>query len=188
MSFKTRRFIPRLVALDDRCLPTVTAGIVPGTTILQITGDDTANTIQISDNATTITVTGDGVTQTFDATLVSSIVVNALAGDDVVQFNLSGAQATTLLVTADLGKGADTFTTNLDAQISGSGTNVGISCNGDGGGDSLVFNATAATTVAVGANLSVSLSGQAGHDSIAFNYDPSLLVNGNVTLTKDQRH
>jgi hypothetical protein len=190
MSSKTRRFIPRLVALDDRSLPSVSAGIVPGTTILQITGDDNANNIQITDDATmgVITVTGDGVSQTFDATAVESIVVNALGGDDVVEYDLTGPLATTRLVSVDLGKGTDTFTANVDAQISGAGTNLGISATGDHGGDTLIFNASSATTVDTNSGLSVDFSGNAGHDSIAFNFDPSLLVNGNVTLTKDQRH
>jgi hypothetical protein len=178
------------VALDDRCLPTVTAGIVPGTTILQITGDDTANTVQITDDASTgvITVTGDGVTQTFAAAGVESIVVNTFGGDDVVEYDLTGPQSTTRLVTVDLGNGDDTFTANVDAQVSGAGTNVGISATGGHGADTLVLNASSATTVDPDARLSVDFSGDAGHDSIAFNFDPSLLVNGNVTLTKDQKH
>jgi hypothetical protein len=88
----------------------------------------------------------------------------------------------------DLGLGADTFTANLDAQISGAGTNVGISATGGHGSDTFVLNAASMTTVAPDARLSVDFSGDAGHDGITFNFDPSLLVNGNVTLTKDQRH
>lgn len=189
MSSQSRRFIPRLVALDDRCLPTVTAGIVPGTTILQITGDDTANTVQITDDSSAgvITVTGDGVTQRFAAAAVESIVVNTLGGDDVVEYDLTGALSTTRLVSVDLGNGNDTFTANVNAQISGAGTNVGISVSGGHGADTLVLNAQG-TTVAPEARLSVDFSGDAGHDSIAFNFDPSLLANGNVTLTKDQKH
>jgi hypothetical protein len=189
MSSKSRRFISRLVALDDRSLPSVSAVIVPGTTILQITGDDTANTVQITDDASAgvITVTGDGVTQAFDAAAVESIVVNTFGGDDVVEYDLTGALSTSRLVSVDLGKGDDTFTANLSAQISGSATNVGISVSGGHGADTLTLNAQG-TTVSPEARLSVDFSGDPGHDTIAFNYDPGFLDLGNVTLTKDQKH
>jgi D-aminopeptidase len=184
-----RRFVPRLVSLDDRCLPTVTAGIIPGTTILQVTGDDTANAVQITDDATAgvITVTGDGVTQTFDATAVESIVVNTLGGDDAVEYDLTGALATTRLVSVDLGQGDDTFTADVSAQVSGAGTNLGISAAGGHGADTFVLNAQG-TTVSAEARMSVDFSGDAGHDSITFNYDPGFLDLGNVTLAKDQKH
>jgi hypothetical protein len=189
MSSQSRRFIPRLVPLDERALPSVSAVIVPGTTVLQITGDETANTVRITDDATAgvITVTGDGVTQTFAAAGVESIVVNTLGGDDVVEYDLTGALATTRLVSVDLGQGDDTFTANVSAQVSGAGTNLGISATGGHGADTLVLNAHG-TTVAPEARMSVNFLGGPGHNAIAFNFDPSLLDLGNVTLTKKKKH
>lgn len=187
MSFKSRRFIPRLVALDDRSLPSA-AFVLTGTT-LQITGDDTANSIVIQDDGTTagITVVADGVTWVAPSD-VSAIVVSTLGGNDTVEYDLTGPLTTTRLVSVDLGKGADAFTVNLNQQtVSGASTNLGITASGDGGGDTLALNANGAT-VSPEARMSVDFSGNAGHDAIAFNYDPGFLDLGNVTLTKDQRH
>src|SRR5262249_31345029 len=59
------RFSPQLEALEDRSCPSCTATLV-GTT-LTILGDSAANTIDISDNGTTISVVCDGgMAQPFD--------------------------------------------------------------------------------------------------------------------------
>src|SRR3954468_1070066 len=134
MSSTSRRFVPRLEALDDRSLPSVSY-LLDGST-LTITGDAGANTIVISDAGTDsgIIVNGDG--DPFVATTpISAIVVQTLGGDDTVIYDLSGRLTTTRLVSVDLGRGADTFTVNLNGQtVSGAATNPGITANGDGGG------------------------------------------------------
>jgi len=187
MSFQTRRFIPRLVALDDRSLPSAMISLTGST--LSITGDAGADNIVIQDDGTAsgITViTADGTwTATGD---VSAIVVNTGGGNDTVEYDLTGDLTTTRLVSVDLGKGADAFTVNLNQHtISGASTNLGITSSGDGGGDALTLNANGAT-VSPEAHMSVDFSGNAGKDAIAFNYDPGFLDQGNVTLTKDQKH
>jgi hypothetical protein len=190
MSAQSRRFVPRLEVLADRSLPSVTAAIVPGTTILQITGDEFDNAVTISDGGDqgVITVAGGELPQSFDAALVDSILVQTFDGDDTVTYNLTGPLSTTRLVTVDLGRGYDTFTANLDNQtISGAGTNLGISVEGGRGGDTMVLNA-AGVTVAPGARLSVDFHGEAGKDFITFNHSWGLAIPANVTLTKDQKH
>jgi hypothetical protein len=190
MSSNGRRFVPRLEALDDRSLPSVTYTVVGST--LCITGDAGANTIIISDAGTEtgVIVNGDG--NPFDATQtntpISAIVVKTLGGDDTVIYDLSGPLTTTRLVSVDLGRGADSFTVNLNGQtISGSSTNLGITATGDGGGDTLDLNAIGAT-VSPEAHLSVDFHGQAGKDAITFDYGFGFLDVGNVTLTKDRKH
>ena len=194
MSSNSRRFVPRLEALDDRSLPSVTYAVVgtdTGNTLI-ITGDAEANTIVISDAGTDtgVIVNGDG--NPYDATVenapISAIVVQTLGGDDTVLYELSGPLTVTRLVSVDLGRGADTFTVNLDGQtISGASTNLGITATGDGGGDTLILNAVGAT-VSPEAGLSVGFKGQAGKDTITFDYSFGFLDLGNVTLTKDQKH
>jgi hypothetical protein len=193
MSVQSRRFIPRLVALDDRSLPSVTYTVTGST--LQITGDDAADKIVITDDGTAAGITvvvNDGQPWTVPGD-VSAVVVSAGGGNDVVEYDLTGPLTTTRLVSVDLGKGADTFTANLNGQMingtSANGTpiNLGIGATGGGGGDTMVLNANGAT-VAPEARLSVDFSGDAGHDNITFNYDPGFLDLGNVTLTKDQKH
>lgn len=187
MSFTSRRFVPRLEALDGRWLPAVTYDLV-GSTLL-VHGDAGANSITITDDgtATGVQVNGDG--SVFPTgTEISAIAVDTLGGDDTVVYDLTGTLSVTRLVSVDLGRGADTFTADLHGNtVTGTATNMGISAFGDGGGDTLVLNAVGAT-VDAGATLNVDFHGQAGKDTITFNYDAGFLDLGNVILTKDQRH
>jgi hypothetical protein len=182
MSSKTRRFIPRLVALDDRCLPAVTFNLV-GTTLI-VTGDNSGNTITITDTGTAsgISVVGDGASWSA-ATPVSAIVVTTGTGNDVVEYDLVGPLTTTRLLSASLGRGNDTFTANLHGQtISGSSTNLGISVNTGPGKDTTILNAQGAT-VDASAHMSLNVIEGPGKDTTQFNYDPHFLDLGNVTLT-----
>jgi hypothetical protein len=195
MTARIRRFIPRLEALDDRSLPSVaiTTSGTSGAT-LQITGDAGVNDIVITDDGTGtgITVLAEGMvmpwTPPADVTSISAIVVSTLGGNDVVVYNLTGNLTTTRLVSVDLGKGADSFTFNMNGfSVSGTSTNLGITATGDGGGDTLTLNANG-SSVAPDAIMQVQFSGNAGKDAIVFNYDPGFLDLGNVMLTKDQKH
>jgi hypothetical protein len=195
MSARTRQFIPRLEALDDRSLPSVTIttmGTIGAT--LQITGDAGANNIVITDDGTGagITVQAEGMTTPWtipaDVTSISAIVVNTLGGNDTVVYDLTDNLTATRLMSVDLGKGADSFTVNMNnVSVSGSSTTLGITVNGGGGRDTLTLNAHGASAVD-GAHISVALNGKAGKDTITFNYDPGFLDNPNITLTKDQKH
>lgn len=197
MSARVRRFTPRLEALDDRSLPSVviTTSGTDGATI-QITGDDGANNIVITDDGTgtNITIMAEGMIQPWtlaDAPGVNSfsaLVISTLGGNDTVEYNLSGSLTTSLLVVADLGKGADSFTFNMiGISVSGGTTNLGITANGDGGGDTMTLNANGAS-VAPEAHMDATFNGKAGRDFIFFNFDPGFLDLGNVVLRKDQKH
>ena len=197
MPIQTRRFAPRLECLDDRSLPAVLVDLVGATLI--VTGDSGPNSVTISDSGRLgsvdpdtgarsggVTVMADGVEYWF-GTEVGAIVVNTYEGNDSVAYTLTGPLSTTRLVSVDLGRGADTFTADLTGQtISGASTNLGISANGGGGGDTLVLNAVG-TTVAPEARLSVEFYGEGGKDTIVFNHDPGFELLPNVFLKKDQR-
>lgn len=191
-----RRFVPRLEALDDRCVPAVM--VVPTGTLLTITGDTGANTIVISDTGTpgSVSETGElvgGLTVAVDGGApvwfggITTITILTDAGDDTVTYELTGPVTSTRFVAAELGRGRDTFTATLNGQtVSGAATNFGISAQGDGGGDTLVLNAFG-TVVSPEARLSVDYFGEAGKDAIAFNHDPGFELLPNVFLRKDQR-
>ena len=186
MISKSRRFVPRLEALDDRSLPSVSY-FLNGTTLV-ITGDAGANTITITDDGTPagLTVVGDGVPfpAVGDAPVViSAVVVDSDAGVDTIVYDLVGPQSAGRLLSFDLGRGKDVFTANLNGQsITG---NLGIVVNGDGGGDSMVLNAHGVTLE--GAGLSVEFFGQGGKDSFAFNHDPGFDTLPGVNLVMNQR-
>lgn len=196
MSAKSRRFIPRLDILDDRCVPAVLVELQG--TVLTITGDAGDNSITITDTGKEavyqdpgerfggITVVADGETFLID-TEVTAILVNTFAGADSVVYDLTDFLAVTRLIDVQLGKGADTFTANLTGQvIDGESTNVAINAYGQGGGDTLVLNAEG-VTVNPGARLDVYFEGAAGRDAITFNHSWVPTLPDNVTLKKDQR-
>src|SRR5262245_9920774 len=114
MSRNRHRFVPRLQEFADRCLPSVTAVVVPGSSILQISGDTGDNTITIQDNgqAGGIVVVGDGQTFPISETILA-IQVDAGDGNDTVQYDLLGPLTITRSIFVDLGRGTDSFTANL---------------------------------------------------------------------------
>jgi hypothetical protein len=185
MSRPARRFVPRLQAFDERCLPSVSAVIVPGTTgVLQITGDANANTITITDDGTAngVTVVGDGQTFTF-ANTITAIIVDAGAGDDVVTYTLNSPvpQAWSRNIDVNLGTGNDTFTANMNGQELAPSVSLDISAYGQGGKDNLTLNAQNFNTD-MNSILNVDFVGGAGKNSINFNYTPGNLVDGSVIL------
>jgi len=117
MFSKCRRFVPRLEALGDRALPSVSWQVFENT--LTITGTADPDTVIISDAGTETGVLVNGVP--VDTTVpISAIIVQTFGGADTVIYNLTGPLTTTRLVSVDLGRGADAFTANLNGQtISG---------------------------------------------------------------------
>jgi hypothetical protein len=188
MSRTTRRYVPRLEAFDERCLPSVTAIIVPGSNILQITGDANANTITITDNGTAdgVTVVGDGQTFTFTGQQIDAITVDAGAGDDVVTYNLTATLVSSRNTDFNLGTGNDTFTANMNNQGLAQNISLDISAYGQGGKDALTLNAQNFNTDA-NSILNIDYVGGAGKNSVNFNYSPGLLDLGSVILQNNKK-
>lgn len=178
MAKHTRRFIPRLEAFDDRCLPSVTA--VQSGDVLQIQGDNKANVITITDNVVIdsvtgekgVIVTGDGQTWTFGSS-VARIQVFTFGGSDTVNYNASGNLDFGRTVTVDMGNNADTFNGNLDGLNVEAGIQMNVQVLGDGGGDKLNASAQNAS-VGPQATLLIDLEGQKGKDSFNTNYSVSV--------------
>jgi hypothetical protein len=184
---RSKRFVPRLEALGDRTLPSVTAVVDGG--ILKITGDQGVNTIEITDTGAAtpdaISVLADG--EPLDITLtdpVEKIVVCSQSGADQVSYNLTGdfAEGTDREVVVFLGNQHDTFTADLGGSI-GADSDVELRVYGGNGQDNLsVTGAGAADSpFAVDGNLSVLLSGGNGRDTVSFDY--AGLFNGTVDFS-----
>src|SRR5690349_6691530 len=133
MTRPRNHFVPRLEAFDDRSLPSVTAVVPPGSSVLTITGDASANTITIQDSGLPggITVVGDGETFVFTET-IRGIVVDTGDGNDVVSYNLLGPLSGVRSLVTELGKGADAFTANLSGQTLSAWANLDITAYGQG--------------------------------------------------------
>jgi hypothetical protein len=189
MSRNTRRSFLRLETFDDRCLPSVTAGMVPGSTILQITGDAASDNLTIDDSGQSggVTVTVNGASLGTFTDRITSIVVDMGDGVDVVTYNLNAPMVASRIVDVHLGKGNDSFTANLSNQGLGQFNSLDISAYGEGGADSMTLNALNFSSEQ-GSILNVDYVGGAGKDGIKFNYSPGLVDLGSILLQKDQRH
>ncbi len=166
----------------------MTAVVVPGTGILQITGDAAANTITITDDGTAngVTVVADGQTFTFTDT-ITAITVDAGAGNDVVNYNLTAPLASSRNIAVHLCTGNDAFTANLSNQGLAQYVSLDISTYGEGGADTLTLNAQNFSSDK-NSILNFDYVGGAGKDKINFNYTPGGLDLGSIILQKDQRH
>lgn len=187
MSRTVRRFVPRLQAFDERCLPSVSAVIVPGSQILQITGDAGANTITITDNGTPngVVVQGDGQTFTFTDP-IAAIIVDAQGGDDVVTYNVAAPLTSSRNIDVNLGTGNDSFTANMDNQGLAQNISLDISAYGQGGKDALTLNAQNFNTDS-GSILNIDFVGGPGKNNVKFNYSPGLVDLGTVILQNNKK-
>jgi len=189
MAFGKRswRFIPRLEALDERALPSVTVTEVGS--VLTITGDQSANNIEIRDSGGSgtdaVTVWVEGVQS--DVAIndpVTKIVLCARGGQDVVAYNLTGSftDGTDRKVVVFLGNQDDTFTADLNGSI-GAGSDVTLKVYGCNGEDNLSVSGagTAGSPWSVDGHLTVNLYGGNGKDTIDVNYNG--LITGTFDLT-----
>lgn len=189
MARQIRRFVPRLEALCERALMSVSITEFPDGT-LQIVGDDTANVISISDTGKSlpgsVTVEADGQIY-FSQGPITRISVFGNGGNDSVEYTLSSDLTVNRTVSVDLGAGNDSFTATLDGQNLGSGTDYVIQALGGGGKDTMRLDATG-VNIADHAHLLVDFEGGKGKDGVMFNYAPaSVDPTASVLLTSDQK-
>jgi hypothetical protein len=150
----------RVESLEGRACPAVGVS-VHGHTML-IHGDASANAITIEDDgAGTVTGTIDG--KSASGTSVSRIIVIAGAGDDTLDYSLSGALTGNKGLIVDMGRGNDTATLDYLAGIDSGRLTVGI--EGGAGDDSITVQSGA---IAAGASATFGLGGGFGNDTIDF--------------------
>src|SRR5262245_29819818 len=183
MARKIRRFIPRLEAFAERCLPSVDR--FGGA--LFITGDDTANTVVVTDDgAGNVLVTMDGTA--FPVfTGVTSITIQTFGGRDTVDYTLTGDLVGRQTVVADLGRQVDTFTAHVSDRTVLMDSKLIIQAFGDGGGDQLTLDAQ---NVSGGANstFEVDLVGGKAKDVFVSNYTPGVVdVTATVAINLQQK-
>jgi hypothetical protein len=118
---RRRRCVLRLERLEDRSVPAVTLSPVTDG-VLTLKGDNRPNVIRIQDDATGLTVTGDGVTNVFPAGQDSptTIVIKTLGGRDTVEYDSNDTpNSGTRIINVMLGKGNDLVTANVNGGLSG---------------------------------------------------------------------
>jgi hypothetical protein len=174
MAKSSRRFIPRLEAFDDRCLPSVTC-VQSGDT-LQVLGDDSANVVTISDNVVIdpvtgergVVVTGDGQTWTFGSS-VARIQVYTYGGNDTVSYSATGDLSASRTLSVDLGTKNDAFNCNMDGLSVGSHVDMVVQVFGQGGGDTVNLSAQNSSVGASG-SMVIDLEGGHGKDGLTTNF------------------
>lgn len=183
-----RRTIPRLEALEDRCVPAGTVTFGAGT--LTIQGDGTPNVVTINDVGSgdigTVSVTLDGVT-TSNTAVITALTINAdtLNGADVVRYNLTSnlaaVQSRTLNV--NLGDKNDFFQASTATAVQGANLNgsLAFNVNGQKGRDRLFFDFSKDVDIlGAGAALIINASGGLDRDTIALAFEGQ--VNGTLTF------
>jgi hypothetical protein len=175
------RFVPRLAALDDRALPSVTITEVGG--ILSVRGTADAETVAITDNGTSdagsVSVVADGTTYT-SVGAIRRIRVFSGGGDDTVGYTLTGdlPASASRSVTMNLGKGNDVFTADFQAGLAAQ-SRMDMSVYAGGGNDGLtVFGGL--VDVGTGAQFNLDLRGDGGSDTIMA--DVAGLIQGWIKL------
>jgi len=175
MAKPTRRFVPRLEAFDERCLPSaVTVVYAPSDTSITINGNAKGNDITITDDGTNgdpnvpgefnVRVIVDGVEWDFNVP-VSRIRVIGGGGVEHVTYNLVGDMAVDRTVDASLGGRDDFFSADLHGHNILFGADYVIQAHGDAGNDTLSLNASG-SHVEAGATLTVNLQGDKGKDAV----------------------
>ncbi len=106
-SRRWNHFRPLLETLESRWCPAVTMS-VENEHILQVVGDRGDNQVEVTMQGFLVTVTGDGVTQTFRG--IDTVNINTWAGRDGVQIVATELPAgSDCSVNVDLGAGNDSF-------------------------------------------------------------------------------
>ena len=176
---RPRRFVPTLESLDQRTMPSVAVPpVVDADGILQIRGDQQANTILITDNGTTAVVVQDG--ETFDiADAFMGIRVVTGGGADDVDYVLTGDLSSVRTVDVFLGNNNDSFDADLQGNLLAGGSLI-IVARGGNGHDHLGVDATN-VDIATGASLVAVLEGGNGKDDLSIDY--SGLLQGSALLS-----
>jgi hypothetical protein len=163
-------------SLEDRCVPAVTFSV--NGTHLNIIGDQSGNTVQITDDGTSganaIKVVADGVTQFFSGT-IDKINVDTHQGNDSVSYELTGdlQAGLTRYLEAHLQQGSDTFQATVDGNLL-AGSTLHFRVKGNQGKDVLSVDA-AGVDIARDALFQMYLDGDQGKDSVSVNYSGQVL-------------
>lgn len=201
---KLRRTVLSLHTLDRRDVPSATAVFNPATQAVTITGDAADNVAAVSIESGNVVVVADGVTTSFQASNVRSLVFLGGAGNDQFTNNTSlrshafGEDGNDTLIGGsnrdDLfgGLGDDVLTGNAgDDKIYGSAGNDQISGN-DGkddlrgeAGDDMILGGAGDDEIRGGSGVDT-IDGGAGKDRIRYNAGIDILLNPDASDRLDR--
>jgi hypothetical protein len=126
-SDRTRRFAPRLEALETRFCPSVSVAASGHT--LTIQGDNTAGSVTINDDGhgdVYVITTGSAGTTRTSARSIDTILVNTGDGNDNVFYRATGTLAHDLNLVVQLGAGNDRVDTSFLPGIAGRRVNLDL--------------------------------------------------------------
>ena len=146
-------------------------------TVLHIDGTSHADTVSLSDTGSIVSANINGISSTFQASSISSVVIHTYAGDDSIDLNLVGHAE--LPIFAGGMNGNDTVASgdNYDDTLHGGDGNDSIQCGtgqdlviGAAGNDTIMGATTGSDTIA-GHGSETILAGD-GNDLITDGYGP----------------
>jgi hypothetical protein len=161
IAVRRNRCVLRLERLEDRSLPAVTLSPVSNG-ILTLKGDNRPNMIRIQDDATGLTITGDGVTNVFPPGQDSptTIVIKTLSGRDTVEYDSNSTPSSgTRIVNVMLGKGNDLVSANINGGLSGT---AGLQVNVQGSRGKATFRSFIQGDLTGSSSLQLSFTGGRG--------------------------
>jgi hypothetical protein len=171
-------FVPRVEALEGRCLPAGCAITAQPGGLLQVRGTNGNDNIQVLDDGTAnvnnVVVVCRGETAA-PGVAVKTVDVRTLRGNDQVSYVLGGPllAGVTRAVTVDLGPGHDSFAAKLRSGLLAR-SNLTINANGGAAGDKLSLLA-GNSDIAAGALLTANLISGTGPNLIQANYRGQLV-------------
>ena len=160
-----RRFVPNFERLEARDQPAVGVGVFGHALLVQ--GDANANTVSISDDGHgNVTATIDG--KSASGAGINKIIVDTGAGNDTVNYKLTGALAVSEAVFIELGKGTDAATLDFTAGVNKGNLAVKV----EGAGTDTITASFG--SIAAGASASARFEGGAGNDTITTTFTGQL--------------
>jgi hypothetical protein len=168
---RAHRFLPKLDALEDRSLMSVSVNFAAG--VLTLTGDRfgvAADRVDVTyDGAGNVSGTATGLAG-FHQSGVKKLIIDTKGGRDTVTFNQIFSQIQDFSLDVRLGDDSDSFVGSFQGDIA-AGRTVDVRVNGGGGSDLITVDASANVGVQPGARLSVTMdTGSGNTDKMAFAY------------------
>jgi hypothetical protein len=183
---RTRRFVPTVESLEDRCVPACNFIVRGGTLFVTAptTPLPTNDRIVLSDNGGNgpNNVVGFCGAPFFPNVPINHVVVRTGPGNDTVTYNLTGDLTTARQVDVRLGRGNNVFSYVQRRNILGGGS-LTVNARGGRGDDRL--QATLIGSLAANAHLALNFDGGRGNNFLSVQSATSVNVAAGASLTEN---